>query len=542
MALGEKSFFWDKPAGELTPEEAAYYEYAAQDLASVYECMYTTGICPAMAVSSPEDNPEEYIGSSLRCSAGEGLSVVVSPGAANIKGRLYLATLPVTVTVAAGVVTDVVLRMDLQSEKPTITLQAKQRASGVSLAQNLSHESLVYEIAVATVDVPVGSIQTDLSMITDQRLNTTAHPTDGKPVSGLMRSIPYVETLGIWEEWTALKEQIEGIIADAVSGVIPDLSVTTSKFAPDAKAPYAGVADEAKNGVRTLTHSKYGTTHNLAGLSGVSGTVSCVFKATAAFNAGDTIRVDNTGYTIQLSNGEDPEDNLFVSGATVAVIVDKGNYRVNFKAAGGVKLPAGSIVIVNRFTANGQFTVPATGTYRITAIGPGGDGGNSYYNSSNGYRNSGGGGGSGGVAVLTAALSKGEVYPVTVSTAQCSFGSLISATTGKAGDYTPGGAGGTAAGGDTNFSGNYGENGKAEMNAVSGGGGAGYTEEQIATVPALSFTGGAGGDETPSDGADVPGAGWSSAGLGGGGAGCDRSARSGGTGGNGAVIIEMVLE
>lgn len=121
MALGEKSFFWDKPAGELTPEEAAYYEYAAQDLASVYECMYTTGICPAMAVSGPEDNPEDYIGSSLRCSAGEGLSVVVSPGAANIKGRLYLATLPVTVTVAAGVVTDVVLRMDLQSEKPTIT-------------------------------------------------------------------------------------------------------------------------------------------------------------------------------------------------------------------------------------------------------------------------------------------------------------------------------------------------------------------------------------------------------------------------------------
>lgn len=294
--------------------------------------------------------------------------------------------------------------------------------------------------------------------------------------------------------------------------------------------------------IHTLSYYKSGVTHYLTGLSGLSGTVSCVFKATANFNAGDTIRIDSTAYTIQLSNGEAAEDNLFVSGATVAVIVDKGNYRVNFKAAGGVKLPAGSIVIVNRFTANGQFTVPATGTYRITAIGPGGDGGNSYYNSSNGYRNSGGGGGSGGVAVLTAALSKGEVYPVTVSTAQCSFGSLISATTGKAGDYTPGGAGGTAAGGDTNFSGNYGENGKAEMNAVSGGGGAGYTEEQIATVPALSFTGGAGGDETPSDGADVPGAGWSSAGLGGGGAGCDRSARSGGTGGNGAVIIELVLE
>lgn len=88
--------------------------------------------------------------------------------------------------------------------------------------------------------------------------------------------------------------------------------------------------------IHTLSYYKSGVTHYLTGLSGVSGTVSCVFKATAAFNAGDTIRVDNTGYTIQLSNGEDPEDNLFVSGATVAVIVDKGNYRVNFKAGGGL--------------------------------------------------------------------------------------------------------------------------------------------------------------------------------------------------------------
>ena len=88
--------------------------------------------------------------------------------------------------------------------------------------------------------------------------------------------------------------------------------------------------------VHTLSYYKSGVTHYLTGLSGVSGTVSCVFKATATFNAGDTIRVDNTGYTIQLSNGEDPEDTLFGSGETVAVIVDKGNYRVNFKAGGGL--------------------------------------------------------------------------------------------------------------------------------------------------------------------------------------------------------------
>ena len=88
--------------------------------------------------------------------------------------------------------------------------------------------------------------------------------------------------------------------------------------------------------IHTLSYYKSGVTHYLTGLSGLSGTVSCVFKATANFNAGDTIRIDSTAYTIQLSNGEEADDNLFVSGATVAVIVDKGNYRVNFKSGGGL--------------------------------------------------------------------------------------------------------------------------------------------------------------------------------------------------------------
>ncbi len=88
--------------------------------------------------------------------------------------------------------------------------------------------------------------------------------------------------------------------------------------------------------VHTLTHSKSGTTHYLTGLSGVSGTVSCVFRAAADFQAGDSIQVDGTSCTIQLSNGETAEDGLFVSGATVAVIVDTEGKKVNFKSGGGV--------------------------------------------------------------------------------------------------------------------------------------------------------------------------------------------------------------
>lgn len=96
---------------------------------------------------------------------------------------------------------------------------------------------------------------------------------------------------------------------------------------------------EKWNGYKTiipLTHSKSGTTHQLSGLSGVSGVVSTVFTATAGFSAGDTFTVDGTSYTIQLSNGEAADDNLFVSGATVSVVLDTAGKKINFKAGGGL--------------------------------------------------------------------------------------------------------------------------------------------------------------------------------------------------------------
>ena len=88
--------------------------------------------------------------------------------------------------------------------------------------------------------------------------------------------------------------------------------------------------------VYTLTHQKSSNVHQLTGLTGVTGTVSCVFTATAAFTAGDTFTVDGTPYTIQLSNGETAEDNLFVTGAAVPLIVDTGAKKVNFKSGGGL--------------------------------------------------------------------------------------------------------------------------------------------------------------------------------------------------------------
>lgn len=135
----------------------------------------------------------------------------------------------------------------------------------------------------------------------------------------------------------ALKEKIDDINLDIVEQKVPDGSITTPKFAANAKAPFAGQSDSsvyARNGIQPLSYTKSGTVHQLTGLAGITGAASCIFMAAAAFNAGDTFTVDGTAYTVQLSNGEEAEDNLFVSGAAVPVIVDTGAKKVNFKAGG----------------------------------------------------------------------------------------------------------------------------------------------------------------------------------------------------------------
>ena len=133
----------------------------------------------------------------------------------------------------------------------------------------------------------------------------------------------------------ALKQKIDDINLEIVDQKVPDGSITTPKFAPDAKVPFSGKADSALNGTVNLQYAKSGIVHQLTGLGDVSGTISCVFTATAAFAAGDTFTVDGDPYVIQLSNGEEAEDNLFVSGAAVPVIVDTGAKKINFKAGGG---------------------------------------------------------------------------------------------------------------------------------------------------------------------------------------------------------------
>ena len=104
--------------------------------------------------------------------------------------------------------------------------------------------------------------------------------------------------------------------------------------------------------VHTLTHSRSapGRFHALTGLNGAAGVLSCQFKATAAFNAGDTFRVDGVTYAGKLADGKTAKTGLFVSGALVSCIIDTAGKTVNFKAGGGYAegdvIAAGKVEVV----------------------------------------------------------------------------------------------------------------------------------------------------------------------------------------------------
>lgn len=293
----------------------------------------------------------------------------------------------------------------------------------------------------------------------------------------------------------------------------------------------------ASSRVVTLNYSNSGTQHFLTGLLGLTGTISCVFTPTAPYKEGDTLLVEGTQYTIQLSNGDKADAGLFVAGATVAIVVDTAGKKVNFKSAGGVKLPAGTFVIVktyvSKYNVSEQFVVPIDGTYRITVVGKGGDG------ASHDNFDEGNGGGGGAWARSLLKLNKSESVQVTCNNSISSFGSYLSATSGKNGRGTVSSQsvslGGTAVGGNE-------QNNNGSSSSTTGSGGHpnnygnspflstayqfsgsdernGYTPASTEFFNCFGLGGGGGGRTSPSDGTTY-----------------------GGKGAPGSVIIELLLK
>ena len=313
----------------------------------------------------------------------------------------------------------------------------------------------------------------------------------------------------------------------------------------------AGVLNElSQNAIWPLQYAKSGTTHQLTGLTAVSGVVSCVFTATADFAEGDTVTVDGTAYTIQLSSGDAPADKLFVSGASVPVVVDKGNKKVNFKAGGPKKQ-----LITELIATTQTWIVPSNvRSIMVTVFGAGGGGR---------YGEAGDGGN---MDSGTFDVTPGEEHTVTIgkggqgnsytSGGASSFGTLISASGGATAGGGKGGGAGGAAGGKTNkgqYGGNggvFGKDGSQGTNTVGmglefegfGSGGSKGVRNNNASSYGRAGGGGSGGyggnggrgGDTGSDGETISGTpvyGGSGGNAGGGGYGAPGG--DGGNGGNG---------
>ena len=117
-------------------------------------------------------------------------------------------------------------------------------------------------------------------------------------------------------------------------------------------------------------------------------------------------------------------------------------------------------------TSSTTYTPEKTGIYKIICVGAGGDG---YVDTSS---NGGGGcGGGGGVAIKTMRLSSATSYAVTIGTT-ASFAydtTAITATAGNRGQYYSNSTGGTASGGDNNYTGTGGAYSKVNYQSASPG-------------------------------------------------------------------------
>ncbi len=334
----------------------------------------------------------------------------------------------------------------------------------------------------------------------------------------------------------------------------------------------------------TLTCTKSGKVYTLGNPDKnvslpVSGLVSCMFKvpSNADYAVGDSFKMGNTTYSVSTSDGEELPDKAFVSGAVVPVVLDQTSKTINFKQAGRkLTLSAESYVMVQCYTQNGTFVAPMTGKYRVTCIAKGGDGDNSHYVPGS-YALNGAGGGAGGAVSTVIDINKGNSYSVTVDNGVSSFGIVMTASAGQKGQFNAnqGGTTATIAGGaagtislnmgdnPVTYTGQAGANGEAANMGVpvgsgqwknsDGGDGGAYSAGQSKFLPTV---GGKGGSYQADDDLvpltyqnGLPPCQYSSSGLypfgAGGGGGMYRSSgwtHRGGSGGSGAVIIELVLD
>ena len=118
---------------------------------------------------------------------------------------------------------------------------------------------------------------------------------------------------------------------------LPILAEGELGFTTDSKDLYIGTSDgnQQMENVRTLTHAKVGTVHQLSGTIATSGIGSINFNPTADFEGGDTFAINNVEYTAFNTLGEPVSG--FKIGIPVSAQVNVGAKIIAIGGGGSMK-------------------------------------------------------------------------------------------------------------------------------------------------------------------------------------------------------------
>lgn len=186
--------------------------------------------------------------------SGSGTTVTVNPGLCWLKMADdwgVAARLPSTQNLTLDIgdslkyrIDNVVIRLDRTQNitLPAVVKGALFSSKATAVATAPARNANYYEIVIARIAVDKGTTTITSGMITDTRLDST--------VCGIVRDgITGIDTSVLQAQATAQIDAINAVLDQTIADGLPDGSVSTAKFASNAKAPSAVTVDSIPDGI-----------------------------------------------------------------------------------------------------------------------------------------------------------------------------------------------------------------------------------------------------------------------------------------------------
>lgn len=193
--------------------------------------------------------------------AADGMAVTVAPGRAWVEGYLYLLDTPKRLQVSnadgvLGRLDIVVLRLNLTAR--TIGLHIVPGTPGASpTAPTITRNKDVYELELAEVSIPAGTISITQELIRDTRLDDSVC---GVTVSAVQHIPTAVFLNQMWAEFRAWFDDVKGILGEDEAGKLYEMVRTLSYTREFEAADWTVGEDECTITVAVAEHGMVGDT------------------------------------------------------------------------------------------------------------------------------------------------------------------------------------------------------------------------------------------------------------------------------------------